>query len=71
VAANRWRVAAMFPVMCSHSCAWPFAARLRERDGEDSTSARHAISDEAEEYSFGVVRPPVCFDLVIERLIDR
>jgi hypothetical protein len=44
-------------------------ARLREREGEDSTSAWHAIWDE--EYSFGTIRPPEAFDLVIERLIDR
>jgi hypothetical protein len=42
-------------------------ARLREREGEDYTSAWHAIWDEAEDYYFGTIRPPEAFDLVIER----
>jgi len=42
-------------------------ARLREREGEEYTSAWHAIWDEAEDSYFSTIRPPEAFDLVIER----
>ena len=42
-------------------------ARLREREGEEITSAWQAVWDEAEDVYFTVIRPPEAFDLVIER----
>ena len=41
--------------------------RLRQREGEDLVSGWHAVWDEAEDYYFGIVRPPEAFDLVISR----
>lgn len=45
-------------------------ARLMRREGEEYTSEWHAIWDEAEEYYFGMVRPPHVFNVVIERPVD-
>lgn len=41
--------------------------RLRRREGEDFVSEWHAIWDEAEDWYFGIARPPGSFDLVISR----
>ncbi len=41
--------------------------RLRQREGEDITSAWQAVWDEAEDYYFDTIRPPETFDLVISR----
>ncbi len=41
--------------------------RLRQREGEDATSAWQAVWDEAEDFYFGTIRPPEAFDLVISR----
>jgi uridine kinase len=41
--------------------------RLRQREGDDFTSAWHAVWDEAEDWYFGTTRPPETFDLVISR----
>jgi uridine kinase len=41
--------------------------RLELREGDEVASEWQAIWDEAEEYYFGIVRPPEAFDVVIER----
>lgn len=41
------------------------------REGEEFKSEWQSIWDEAEEYYFGTVRPPLSFDVVIERPADR